>query len=283
MTQWRIIIDGDNPASFNMAADDFLFEQAQSGAGIPTLRLYGWECPSITIGYHQRLERAVDIASLLGTPVVRRVTGGRALLHDAGEITYAVAGDFKRFPELGKDLAESYHRIAEAIIDFYADLGWDAVVAHRDSPVLLTGTAGVQKGCFASVSRYEVMVGGMKSAASSQRRNRTALIQHGAIRFRRPVSHSAIVESENPAAEDLIFSVPRDRTSLVARVVRAFQGRFQYQPRFEPFTAQERSDITARSGAFKNLAENYDLIKQAGRIDSPNSRVCEGPKGQKTS
>ena len=131
MDTWRLIPDRKFSAGFNMAADGYLLRQAEEGGGPPVVRIYGWESPSITIGYHQRPDRAIDLSHLGQTPLARRITGGRALLHDNSELTYAVAGDFIRYPVLGGSLSETYRLISEAIIRFYSIQGWTATMEHR--------------------------------------------------------------------------------------------------------------------------------------------------------
>jgi hypothetical protein len=151
MGPWRLILDGKRSASFNMAADAHLLDLAEAGDAGPAVRLYGWDRPSITIGHHQKLERAVDVARLGDTPVVRRITGGRALLHDDTEITYAVAGNFVKYPALGTTLHESYRVIADAIVRFYAGCGMGAYISRREDPLARSGLPEVQKGCFVGV------------------------------------------------------------------------------------------------------------------------------------
>jgi|GEM_PF-2913624 len=283
MARWRVIIDGPKSASFNMAADAFLFEQAETHSPDPVLRLYAWDRPSITIGHHQRLERAVDRQKLGETPVVRRITGGRALLHDDGEITYAIAGDFRRHPMLGDTLAASYRLIAEAIIRFYQALGRPAEMAYRDDPVLLSGGGGFQKGCFASVSRFEITADGRKLAASSQRRGVRALIQHGAIRLAPPSPHPAIVHLPDEPPESPFFRPAGTRRDWEERLIRACEETFRMTAVRLPFSAEELTDIGAGMDGYKNLAGGQDLIKQPVDVNSLNSEDTGESKGQKTS
>lgn len=253
MDKWRLIRDGRRSAAFNMAADDFLLEQAESAGTVPVLRLYGWDKPSITIGYHQKLERAVDVTRLGHTPVVRRSTGGRALLHDDGELTYAVAGDFIRHPILGATLRHSYNMIADAIVRFYRAAGWPAVIAHRDRPIGLSGSKAVQKGCFAAVSLYEIVLGGQKVAAGSQRRTRCALLQHGAIKIAAPTRHAAVLD----AAQSVELGFPPlagEREQLEERLATAVAEVFQVHLVIHPFTWDETEAIIDRARRFDNLA-----------------------------
>lgn len=283
MARWRVIVDGPKSASFNMAADAFLFEQAETHSPDPVLRLYAWDRPSITIGHHQRLERAVDRQKLGETPVVRRITGGRALLHDDGEITYAIAGDFRRHPYLGDTLTASYRLIAEAIIRFYQALGRPADMACRDDPVLLSGGGGFQKGCFASVSRFEITAGGRKLAASSQRRGVRALMQHGVIRIVPPSIHPAIVHPAVDAPEASFPFPAGSRQDWERLLIRAFEETFRMTAVRLPFSAEELTAVHAGMDGYKNLAVRQDLIKQPVDVNSLNCGDTGGSKGQKTS
>ena len=80
--QWRLVVDGDLPGARNMARDVALLEAVADGEAPPTVRLYGWGPPCLSIGRHQGIEGA-DLAFCRaeGVDVVRRPTGGRALLH----------------------------------------------------------------------------------------------------------------------------------------------------------------------------------------------------------
>lgn len=253
MDRWRVILDGTRSASFNMAADAFLLDAAETGGTPPVIRLYGWDRPSITIGYHQHLERAVDIGKLADTPVVRRPTGGRALLHDDGEITYAVAGNFVRYPILGDSLHESYRMIAEAIVGFYAGFGVSAAVSRRDDPLARPEANEVQKGCFASVSRYEIIVAGTKIAAGSQRRTRQALMQHGVIRLTPSPGHPAIIE---PPATPPDRAYPSDvggRRELMEKLTDAFAHEYEVNLERRSISDAETAAINRLRYRFKNL------------------------------
>ncbi len=248
MTPWRLILDGKRSASFNMATDAYLLDAAEAG-GPPVVRLYGWDVPSITIGHHQRLERAVDVTRLGDTPVVRRITGGRALLHDDAEITYAVAGNFIRDPDMGTTLHESYRIIAEAIVRFYARCGMAAQISRREDPLARSGRAGVQKGCFASVSRYEIMVGGHKIAAGSQRRTRRAFMQHGVIRIAPAVPHAAIIDTPPPG-----IALPSgERADRERLLVESFKERLGRDVEYCCVSSDEIAVIEEKVRQFGNL------------------------------
>ncbi|MEZ5358313.1 MAG: hypothetical protein R3F48_05735 [Candidatus Zixiibacteriota bacterium] len=253
MKTWRYIVDGSQTASFNMAADAYLLEYAASPDSIPVLRLYDWDIPSITIGYHQTFERAVRIDRLGTTPVVRRVTGGRALLHGVNDITYSVSADFLRFPELGETMAERYRAISDGIVAFYHAIGWEAHMSRRDAPVSLSGNRHIQKGCFAAVSQYEISIGRAKMAAGSQRYTKQEFIQHGTIMIGPPHQHPAILNPADGADSDTI-SMTREiygkRYDLLSSsVARRFDARLEAKP----FSPSELRRIAEIETGFENL------------------------------
>jgi lipoate-protein ligase A len=134
----------------------------------------------VSIGRHQLLERAIDLdyCRSCGIPWVRRPTGGRAVFHEA-ELTYAVVSND---PELtGNGVIDTYRRIAEALQLGLELVGVEAqsARAEREESVPLWGV--VQKPCFASPSRYELLVERRKVAGSAQRRLRRAILQHGSV------------------------------------------------------------------------------------------------------
>ncbi len=253
MRSWRVIFDGKNSAAFNMAADAYLLDAAEKGETEPVIRLYGWDRPSITIGYHQTIERAVDCHHLVDTPVVRRLTGGRALLHDDGELTYAMAGNYVDNPGLGKSLHESYNLISQAVVRFYNAIGWEATISHRDQPISLSGSVATQKGCFASVSHYEIMVRGQKVAAGSQRRTKTSFMQHGALKIASPSHHGAIVETSQSIELDNIRPVSVERDGMEVMLMKEFEYIYKVSFLPRPFSDLEMAAIMGLGDRFENL------------------------------
>ena len=112
---WRLIIDGDLAGAQNMARDVAILESVSEGDSPPTLRLYGWDPPCLTLGRHQGIEAAdLEFCSAEGIDVVRRPTGGRALLHQH-ELTYAVVAPLGRGP-LPRGLQDAYRLICGALV-----------------------------------------------------------------------------------------------------------------------------------------------------------------------
>jgi lipoate-protein ligase A len=175
---WRLIDSGPGPGPWNLALDEAIFAAVSRGESPPTLRFYGWAPPALSIGYAQDRDRDVDVAACRarGIDVLRRCTGGRAVLHDR-EVIYSVAapaGD--RLALAGLD--GSCRSVAAALVAGLRALGVPAAVP----PARPAGArAGRHPGCFASVARHEIEAGGRKIVGSAQRRAGGALLQHGSV------------------------------------------------------------------------------------------------------
>jgi len=112
-----------------MAADEAILEGVDRGSSPPTLRVYAWEPPTVSIGHSQKASVELDLEACRrrGFGVVRRPTGGRAVLH-AGELTYSVVGRSGE-PPLGGTIAESYKAIADGLLLGLEQLGVRAELA----------------------------------------------------------------------------------------------------------------------------------------------------------
>jgi lipoate-protein ligase A len=179
MTTWRLLATGARPGRWNMACDAALLAVAAT----PTLRLYAWDPPAVSLGHHQPAPGATEFARLtsLGLDWVRRPTGGRAVAHGGPdeELTYAVVapiGD-AGFPG---GLADAYRRIHEAIAAGLGTLGAGVECVRRpEGPGPVSPSRRLA--CFAASARWEITAGGRKLVGSAQRRSRRALLQHGSI------------------------------------------------------------------------------------------------------
>lgn len=183
---WRLLIHGPAGGSWNMAVDQFLLESASPDTFGGVLRFYGWNRPTLSFGYLQRVKRTVDrqFCDQHGIGVVRRPTGGRAVLHHQ-EITYSVVATTGGFPG-GASITESYRVISEGLC---RGLNLAGIAAEVSRPALPERpTAGeVAEGprssnpCFSSISRYELTFQGRKLLGSSQRRMGDRFLQHGSL------------------------------------------------------------------------------------------------------
>ncbi len=178
MTGWRLLDSGPGNGFVNMAIDEALLLQAVEQPGVPTLRFFAWSPPALSLGYPQKASREIDISQCQrsGIDIVRRPTGGRAVLHEH-EITYSliVSQPAVFFPE---DLLGSYKLISQALIRGLSFLGVHATLEppRRSKPLQALSTS-----CFLTLSSYEIAVGGRKLVGSAQRRFRGALLQQGSL------------------------------------------------------------------------------------------------------
>ncbi len=156
-----------------MARDEALLALARATGG-PWLRVYGWSEPVLSLGRHQRAvgvyhgERAMG----LGVQIVRRPTGGRAVLHHR-ELTYAIGAP----NEAGVTLREAAERVDRILLHALRSLGVAASVAD---PTVRTPSPDAAP-CFALPVRGELLVAGVKLAGSAQWRDNGAWLQHGSI------------------------------------------------------------------------------------------------------
>ena len=177
MKRWRLVITLPARGAWNMAVDESILEHTTANMdSLPTLRLYAWDPACLSLGHSQPFAD-VDVARLRerGWDVVRRATGGRAILH-TDEITYSVIGSTQE-PVLAGGVLESYNRIAQALL---------SAVKRLDLPVEMkegksTESATPNPVCFEVPSTYEITVGGKKLIGSAQARKKEGVLQHGSL------------------------------------------------------------------------------------------------------
>jgi lipoate-protein ligase A len=176
MKEWDLIID-ETPliGSWNMAVDEFLF---QSLADKPDtiLRFYSWKNPTVSLGYSQKVPEVADVefCKKNGIDIVRRMTGGKLVLHHK-EVTYSLtSSDTEVFTST---LNDSYRLISEALMEGLKKMGLAPALA---SPAPKKYTRG-NLPCFSYPSRNEVEVEGKKIIGSAQKRVGRKFIQHGSI------------------------------------------------------------------------------------------------------
>jgi len=162
---------------FNMAIDEAISRAVEAGETPPTIRFYTWATSAISIGAFQPIREVnLDRCRELGVSVVRRVTGGRALLHQ-GELTYSVICPIPS-PFFPSNLQGCCRTIAEALQLGLERLG---VTVQVVPPMSRKQKKPHPPDCFATPSLYELMVGGRKLIGSAQRRWLKVFLQHGSI------------------------------------------------------------------------------------------------------
>ena len=179
MSSWRFLNSGRSDGATNMAVDEAILEGVDRGSSPPTLRVYAWEPPTVSTGHSQKASVELDLEACRkrGFGVVRRPTGGRAVLH-AGELTYSVVGRSGE-PPLGGTIAESYEAIANGLLLGLEELGVRAELAAVAAAP--RGRGEVAPPCFVSAGRFEIVVAGRKLRGSAQRRSGAAVLQHGSL------------------------------------------------------------------------------------------------------
>jgi lipoyl(octanoyl) transferase len=177
---FRLLVTAPLDGAANMALDEALLLSRLAGEGPPTLRFFSWDPPTLSLGYGQPLDGRVDLAAVaqLGLGVVRRPTGGSAILHEGPdlELTYSVtaaAGDF----EGADDLLATYQWIGRALGAGLNALGAPVAMVS----VQPSDPRSMPAFCFARTGSYELEAGGRKVVGSAQRRQAAGFLQHGAV------------------------------------------------------------------------------------------------------
>jgi lipoate-protein ligase A len=207
--EWRLIETAPLSGAENMAIDQALFESVQAG-GAPVLRFYRWDPPCLSLGRNEPARGRYDPEALKarGIDVVRRPTGGLAVLHDR-ELTYAVAAPVGL---LGSPRA-SYEAINRALVRGLARLGVAAEVAGPAGPGAAGPWPAAPGPCFQVAAPGEVVVGGWKLVGSAQRCERRTLLQHGSLLLEGDQSTVAeLLGAQAPGAEP-------PRAAALARVL----------------------------------------------------------------
>jgi len=177
-SSWRLIISDPNTGAWNMAFDEALLKSSAEKSTPPTLRLFSWNPAALSLGFAQP-HTDVDQENLAveGWTLVRRPTGGRAILH-IDELTYSVCAPLDN-PILSGSLLESYRKISLALLDALARLGVEAV---GDKEYLNgNGKTSPNAVCFETPSNYEITARGKKLIGSAQARKYGGLLQHGSL------------------------------------------------------------------------------------------------------
>lgn len=174
--EWYVIVDRTPlEGSLNMAIDEFLFQSLEEKPKT-CLRFYAWERPTASLGYSQRAFRVVDIdfCQKKGIDIVRRITGGKLVLHDK-EVTYSLcSSDTEIFPS---NLVDSYSLVSRALMHGLKRMRLNPSLADAPPEFYTRGNLP----CFSYPARNEVEVFGKKIIGSAQKRVGSKFLQHGSI------------------------------------------------------------------------------------------------------
>ena len=189
--EWRLIKDSYYTGFMNMAIDEAIMIAHREGLVPPTIRFYQWSPAAVSLGYFQDLQKEidVDVCKNLGIDVVRRPTGGKAVLHDK-ELTYSFVIR-ESHPLVNDSILETYKKISGGMIRGLSCLGITAeLVPLREK--LKSASSGneakpkishsdIKSICFSVPSQYEVQVEGKKIIGSAQVRKKEIVLQHGSL------------------------------------------------------------------------------------------------------
>lgn len=207
---WRYLDSGPATAAENMKIDEELLEQARKPGALPLLRFYAWDPPAVSLGRFQRADEAVlaDACAKQGFDIVRRITGGRAVLHNR-ELTYSVIAPDKN-PLFPPGVIGTYKVIAAGLLAGFRNLGIPAEMVTRSGRhAVLVEKNTRDAACFSSPSWYEIVVAGRKIAGSAQRRVAGAFLQHGSILINHDPALESLVIPGGPGA-DRVTSIERE-------------------------------------------------------------------------
>ena len=201
---WRLLVTGLADGPTNMAQDEAILEAVADGASPPTLRFYGWKPACLSLGFRQEWDIAdFDRCAELGWDIVRRPTGGRAILH-TDELTYSVCAPVDE-PRVRGGVLESYERLAQALLAGLKQMGLEPARAqpyYEDH-----GPQG--PACYDGPSNYEITIGQRKLLGSAQVRRKNVVLQHGTL---------PLTGDINRIADALWFEMPGQRTALAIRL-----------------------------------------------------------------
>ncbi|MFC2947505.1 lipoate--protein ligase family protein [Virgibacillus sediminis] len=174
--EWAILDSGFHDAATNMALDESLLNWHSKGMIPPTLRFYGWSKPTLSIGRFQKL-KSINMEALKrhDCELVRRLTGGSAVLHD-NELTYSLVIN-EQDPSIPASVQEAYHILSKGVLSGYRNIGIDADYALPERKRERERTSI----CFEKPAFYEMVVDGRKISGNAQTRKNGVVLQHGSI------------------------------------------------------------------------------------------------------
>jgi len=269
-TVCRLLVDPAAPGAWNMAVDEVLWQGA-AREGECCWRFYRWSEPTLSLGYFQAYQDRLGHPASRDAAVVRRISGGGAILHDA-ELTYSFVVPSGHGLAARRQLL--YRDVHQALIEALADFGIQALLCREGGHARVQGSGfRVQDApkdwqlstlnsqhsalnpqrqpflCFQRRSPGDVLLGGAKIAGSAQRRSRGAVLQHGSVLLRR-----------SPAAPELaglseLASNPPSDALLVDAWRRSLRRRLDLSLQPESLGEAEREQagklVQARYGSLK--------------------------------
>ncbi len=212
----RILTTPGGSAAYNMAVDEALFNLCGRDPEIMTLRVYSCSPPAVSLGYRQQVEDEIDPdqCERYGIELVRRITGGGAVLHEQ-ELTYSLVAQ-ERHPALDGPSGVMIRRVSEALVGTFRQFGVPAEVApDRSCDADCAGSV-----CFTAFGRYEITVRGRKLVGNAQRRSGGRVLQHGSILLGPAYAKlPLLMPVRDPARRSAIARLLSERTTSVSESI----------------------------------------------------------------
>lgn len=209
---------------FNMAFDEWLLQKSIEYESCFFLRLYSWLPGGITIGVNQNEHKAVKFEKLKTTPVIRRITGGRAIYHDESEMTYSLVIKNIRISD-SKQLNILNENITNALMLFLKQIGIDSEFVKKSSRSNTSKDYFHKAPCFNSFAKYEIISNSKKIIASAQRKFDNVILQHGSIKIKGIVKHPALDTATNNSI-DIQQVTDIEFQAAASEIQKAFKKQF---------------------------------------------------------
>ena len=211
MPFWRLLNTGALSGALNMAIDQALLKLHALGLSPPTLRFYQWQPPAISIGYFQQPQTInLSLCSSLEIDVVRRPTGGRAVLHQ-NELTYSlIAGTKEGIPS---SLPKAYGLICEGLLAGFRLIGIEAKMGQEKQ------TGSPPDICFLRSSISDIVCQGKKFVGSAQMWSGSSLLQHGSILLEPQKETLTKLMEMSPDSQEKIHTELGNRTTSLLELL----------------------------------------------------------------
>jgi len=193
---WRVIDTGAGGPCENMALAEAMLKGCLEGKSQPGLHWYTWSAPAVTVGYFQDIEETVnrEACRAMGVRVVRRITGGRAVVHHRDlSFSLIVPSNGDMIPA---GIRRSYRTIAQGFVEGLNSLGIKAYLADgRNTGSFERIRRRAQPACFLTRISSEILVSGRKLVGFAQKRSGGWILMQGTI----------LMGVERSLWEDLLF------------------------------------------------------------------------------
>ena len=251
--------------AWNMALDESILEHIGHGESNPTLRLYAWTPACLSLGYAQPFAD-VDMHRLKerGWEVVRRATGGRAILH-TDELTYSVIAPSNE-PRVEGSILESYNRLAQALL-----LGLKSLEIPVEMKEGKADNGAVPNPvCFEVPSTYEITVNGKKLIGSAQARKKEGVLQHGSLPLTGDLTRicQTLTFENESAREDASKRLLERATTVESALGREVSWEMASQVFVQAFEAQLGLKLEAGRISESESKRTEELVKE--KYDHPS-------------